>query len=506
MRHAPRVGPARSRGTVSLERLPAQEVDPGRGRRRRSTRLSFIAVFAGILVMQIGWILVTQPFHGADEHESAFKASAVAHGFFALDPKPSPSGRSYYVRADAALVSAARPMCRWIEVEPANCERVIPAGNQMVWVTSGAARYDPAYYGLVGLASLPFHGLAQLYSMRIFTALICALLISCAASLTLRYSATRWPFIGLVVAATPEVIFSGSIVGANGVEMASAILLWVALLTAFRTTDRAQLRKLAWIAACGTVPLAVVRSFGPVWVLTIALAALVASGDGRSRIHRARASIRTAPWQLAISMLALALGTAWSLFARTNAPTQVGHGHFGSPLPHIPHLIIEWGRGVAGEFPQQQRMSPPFYAIELGMGAAFIGAALRYASRAYREAIIVVVLIALAVGVSTTLATYDLMGPAWQGKYLLPLMTGLPLLAGAALEETRPPIRDGRFLVACCICAAAAEGLAQLQVLAQWRGKPYSLPFTPWDAVIMVLVMGGCAAWWAAGALSATTP
>ena len=78
---------------------------------RPVVRASLLA--AGVLLVQLAWILTVPPFRGIDEFDHAYRAAAVAHGQWL--PRASASVRGH---------------------------------GEYVEVASGAARYNPVFYWL----------------------------------------------------------------------------------------------------------------------------------------------------------------------------------------------------------------------------------------------------------------------------------------------------------------------------------------------------------------------
>ncbi len=97
-------------------------------------------------------------------------------------------------------------------------------------VASGAGRYHPLFYAVIGTPALPFHGDTALYVMRAATALLAAAFVWLAIRAASTWARTRWPYLGIVVACTPVVVYSSSIAAPNGVEMMAALALWMSLI------------------------------------------------------------------------------------------------------------------------------------------------------------------------------------------------------------------------------------------------------------------------------------
>ena len=109
------------------------------------------------------------------------------------------------------------------------------AGHGNVRVATAAGNYNPAFYWVVGTVARPFDGAHALYAMRIASALLCAAFVALAGWVTAQWARTAWPLFAVAVAMTPVVFFSLSVTAPNGLEMAAALSLWMALLGIVRT-------------------------------------------------------------------------------------------------------------------------------------------------------------------------------------------------------------------------------------------------------------------------------
>ena len=135
---------------------------------------------------------------------------------------------------------------------------------------SPAARYNPAFYALIGTVAKPFHGYPAVFAMRAVAMVLCAALCGFAVAITRRFAATRWPMVAVLVTATPMVTYSTTLAAPNGVELSSALLLWSVLLALARPeVATAQGRKLILIGAVSAATLATVRGVGPLWLALI---------------------------------------------------------------------------------------------------------------------------------------------------------------------------------------------------------------------------------------------
>src|SRR5680860_584803 len=259
-----------------------------------------VAVFLGTFLLQSAWILAVPPFRGIDEFDHAYRATAVANGEWLAEGVAPENGRGSLVTATDDVVEAAGPECSALPYTgPDNCNAVDDVGEGLVTVGSGAARYHPAFYWVMGKSAALFEGATALYAMRLAAALLCAGLVTLAMHNVMLWSRTRWPYVALLVSITPVLVYSTAVAAPNGVEMAAGLSLWPALLGFGRGDLSPNVeRALLWATVPGGVVLTTVRSLGPLWLLLVVLTAVAVLGVPRVRSviaeHRARIGVITA--------------------------------------------------------------------------------------------------------------------------------------------------------------------------------------------------------------------
>ena len=402
---------------------------------------TFAFVLVGMFLLQAAWILAVPAFRGSDEHDHAYKAAAVARGDWSASHPVEPGQWGDLVVVPRDIVVAARSVCESLDYTTSlNCRPGRSLNDGEVEVTSSAARYNPVFYFVIGTAARPFSGDAALFVMRSVTAVLCALLMAvAAATLRGREGDGRWAVVGLVAATSPIVAYSTSVAAPNGIEMASAAVVWAAgSRLAMGREDDVEVRRLVLTLAAGAVPLAIVRTLGPLWLLLILSVIVMAFGTVHLRPVIRRASGRAAI--VAIS-IALIYGVAWSLAGSTNAPpSSDGTSMPGSGWRVLPGQVLLWLLQSVGAFPLRTEAAPTLvYAVVLSGWAVLFGAAMRRASWPLRRSMLSVIAVSVLVPSAVTIATYASVGPAWQGRYTYPFSMGALLLAGLALDQAGTP-------------------------------------------------------------------
>ena len=239
--------------------------------------------------------------------------------------------------------------------------------------------------------------------------------------------------------------YSGSVFAPNGVQFASAFVLWAGVLVVLR--DRAFGKLAATACGLGGTLLVLTHTTGTLWLATIMVSTLVLAG-WRSLWGIVRANSRV--WAVAVAAVVLAgLGSvAWVLGAATNAP-----GAGGEPLSQetkdigvVPNVIL-WVLQTVGTMPYRFGILWPFlYLLWLVPLGTILVLGFRRADVRHRAAILTVVALSVLVPTVLTVMTYAELGIAWQGRYGLPLLVGALLVAGEALERARPVLRRGALV------------------------------------------------------------
>ncbi len=436
-------------------------------------RLLLGLLVTGFVCVQLAWLLTIPPFRGVDEFDHAYRAAAVAHGEWVPPVTAATRGTGAFVSVPADIVEAAAPQCKeLVYTTDTDCEPSRDLGNGMVSVASGAGRYNPAYYAVVGAAALPFDGYTALYVMRLATIVMSAGLFAAAAWSLLRWSRGRLPVLGLLVATTPVLIYSTAIVAGNGVEMMAALALWTGGWGLLR--DNPHRRGHLAVATVGACVLLTVRSLGPLWVLLIVLALLVAAGPRRQVAARLRDLARWRPALIATGVTAAAgiASCAWILAMRSLTVGEVtpSDTDLGARINAATHALHLWALQSVAAFPTRSEPAPSlvYATVLVAFLALVVGAALRARGRLVAVAA-VVALATLLIPFVISVATYATFGIAWQGRYTLPLSVGIPLLLALALERRLTARVGGLAVVAALLLLGVAHTVSVAHVTAGER-------------------------------------
>lgn len=416
----------------------------------------------GLLVLVAVWVLAVPPFRGADEFEHAYRSAGVASGQWQLT-EASPYGDGQLVDVPPELAEAAAPQCAAMPYKkPAECRGSRVGDVQRVTTTAGS--YNPAAYALLGAAGRLGEGAASLYAMRAGAALASWLMI--VAGLCCLVSVRVRPVVWLAVVAglTPAFVYSLAVAAPNGIEMAAGFGLWAALLglvgaRASSPWGRQQTGMVVLATVSATV-LVTVRSLGPLWAVAIALTVLAFSGASPVRTR-----CRQRPWLVAgaaavvlaatVASMVWTLGSGLVAAASSEAapqPVDIDRGPYGEAPVHA------WYVQAIAAFPYREQVPNPAIHLMVGlvMGVLVV-MALRRGSTINRRGLVLGLLVSVAVPLALAVATSDSQAAEWQGRYGLPFLVGLPLLAGMSVQEAAWRSRFGAVpMVALALAMLAA--------------------------------------------------
>ncbi len=389
-------------------------------------------VLLGFLMLQLTWMAVLPPFAGVDEFDHVYRASSVAHGEWVSNPEAATRGTGATVSVSRGIVDAARPECEALDYTgPEDCVGQ-PQGDR-VEIASGAGRYNPLFYALVGYPTALLDGVHALYGMRLVSSLLCLGLLAAALS-SLRSWASSRVLVAVGVGLTPTVVYTTSVVAPNGLEIMAGLGLWAGLAGIAHTEPGSERRHLLLAAVSGALLLQL-RSLGPLWAVLILGSSLVAwpSLGRRVRDLLGRASGR---WVLVVAVLSGVGSLAWTLSQRSlviGLEADPGPVSLGFRLARAAQELPLWLLQAIAAFPRRGDAAPllvyPCYLILLGF---LLVVGLRWADVRLRASLALTVTMSFAIPFAITVATLAAFGTSWQGRYVMPYLIGGTLLVGAA--------------------------------------------------------------------------
>jgi Predicted membrane protein (DUF2142) len=429
--------------------------------------------------LTIAWAIGNPPFAAPDEPDHYVRAVGLIGGQLIgrpVSPYPTSSAspafhrlfqlynrETHLMRIPARLWASGLTCNAFNEDLTAGCQngvKPIPQPSEQTTLVSG---YTVMPYVVPGvLARLAHDPLTADRLARLGCAALCLCLFALAVSLLWERDPTAISLVGLIVAVTPMVLFTASILNPSGLEILSSIAFLAALL---RLTRRLGSGRLVWVAAgVSGVALALSRTTGPAWVVFDCLAIIGLTGLGRTRAIVAH-SRRSALSATAIVVAAMVSTVVWQ---EVYGPPSSIHAHdFVDALrPTISALPSKFTQ-VVGVFGWLDAPMPALSVLAWqALAAALITAGFLVGGIRARRALVAVIAASLAVSIVFGAWFRALAGiESSQGRHLLPIVAAIPLMAGEIIYRNRARLRmlraEGLFAPVACVCGF-------LQVVGWW--------------------------------------
>jgi len=435
----------------------AGPVDAGTGRRRG------VLLFLALFLLTGSWALATPPYAAPDEPAHVFRAADVVRGDL-VPARDSALGPGIaVVEVPAGLVdSAARMACFATRPDvDASCAGDPGADDRLVEAATGAARYHPVYYAVIGWPSLLLSDDSALFAMRLLSALVVSLLLTAGLRSTWQHPHGRLLTAGALVGLTPMVLFLGGTVNPNAVEIAGGFAVWATGLTLVATDDPGRQRALVRRLSLAAMAMVVTRTISPLWLLLILVFVALVAGRVRTlAVLRLRSTLVWAP----VVGLTTVAAVAWTVLTNTNVVPEAPADPVGFlaavrvVLEYMPVRLPEF----VGVFGWLDTL-PPTSSLVL-VTVLLGGLVVLAVSAGQRRAVLVLVALGVAIAVVPVVieaAQYDSLGLFWQVRYTLPFAVGLPMVAAVTLAsglDGPPDVRlTGRMPVVLVIGMAAAQ-------------------------------------------------
>lgn len=433
-----------------LKRLLGGGTAPAEWSPRRIWITAFLAFFA----LTTAWALASPLTGVPDEPSHMVKAAATVRGQLTGPQTPVTLHEwgiaktlmetgyklptSYSVLADMHSCYFSNPLVT------ANCAPNVGSRPGTAIAGTAAGANNPLYYLAVGWPSLLSHGVHGMYAMRLVSAAICSALLASAVLTAAQWSRRRrFPLVGVLAAATPMVLFLDGSVNPNSVEASSAILLWIAILALLTDPQPELTDRLLTRAGVATIALVSVRQLGPLWALGILICATLAGQTGTLRALVRRP--RTWLWTAAVAVVGVGsfLWTARYSVLGTSAVSYPDL-NFATAADYTFHQSGVYIRSMVGVFGWLD-VKPSSNAQLAWLGAVAV-LVLAAAWRAKLRELVALAGLCVAVVVVPIVAQGRQavhLGYIWQGRYLLAVAVGVPLLATAVLANRTPVGRRG---------------------------------------------------------------
>jgi hypothetical protein len=429
--------------------------------RRRPGVGSWVVLWVALTALMAAWSLSGPLYSGPDEPSQVIRAVSLVQGQLLGRQDLGPQSPFVTVTVPAWLATANdAPSCfaqhpsvaAGCEVSPGD-----PAGS--VATTTYTGRYPPLYYWLVGWPCLFASSSSAFYLMRVASAGLCAVFLAGAFWWALRSRRRAGLLAGLALAATPQVIYFGTVVNPSGLELSAALCLWVAGLEVVAGAPRPNRAALAWVVVSGAA-LANTPGLSPALLMVILAVLMALAGRASLTLLRTRAGLAGTAVLVASGIVAV----VWYFYANsavvkasTEAMPTGTFARAGTSVLDVIEVIPQY----VGSFGWQDVELPvAVVVVALAVGVPLlVGAAFR-AERRLRWILIGFALLCGLIPTAISWVEAAHLGQFGQARYWMPLWLGLPLVALGA--PGAHDLRLGRG------APALAGGAAVLQAFSWW--------------------------------------
>jgi hypothetical protein len=442
---------------------------------------SWPALVALFLIPAAAWAISNPLLSVPDENAHMTKAVSIWYGQFdGRVAQPGTGARVYRLPALWALQTPCFAF-HW-DVGPSHCAAPIGTDHHVTDVNSNSGAYPPLYFALVGLPGRLFPRQAGLYLMRLMSALICAGLLAAAVKALQRVMNPGRAVVGVLVAVTPMTLFLAGSVNPSGFEICAGIALWAHLLAVLRhgqLGSKVTRPLLIGLFVSGTA-MALTRPLsGPFAGVIVILALASVSWSTLVGLARQRSIQLTVGALTAVCVVALGLSYRTGLFNGVTSGTVIGGipfppgaNHWAAVLGATPVYLQEM-IGLFGWL--DTPASNLVVYVWIGMVFALAGASLLVTR--LRDNVALLATVAATVFIPVVLQA-PLSGSAsliWQGRYILPIAAGIPLLAVMGIERGADRLPDGGRALSTAL--AVTVGLINVYALF-WNLHRYTVGFT----------------------------
>ncbi|MET3718302.1 MULTISPECIES: DUF2142 domain-containing protein [unclassified Arthrobacter] len=446
-------------------------------RKGRSLFLKLFALFSLVISL---WALATPLMAFPDEPAHTIKAAAVVRNQITVQEGMS-FGHGIHVKVPAYIANLDAQRCyKYRPDTSAGCAPVIPADDnyETIGVTT-AGTYNPMYYWIVGLPSLWLTGAPALYAMRIVSSILTAAFLAAGFTALSRFLRPQIPILLASVSMTPMVLFLGSGINPNSLEVAATMAAFCGFIVLLDNAHRpeAVIPAVVTVVAASTI-LANTRQVSLIWLLCALMVGL--SFYQRRSIFAAFRNklVLTA---VAATVPGVILGIVWILLM-LNAPASAGVAPIGiiNPMPGVradQGFVTMLDRffgffpqyvGVMGWLDSRLPDAVQMFWSFLFVVALLLPVAVRPLRRTAGYWLALVLLLVIPAALQAQVVTS--MGFIWQGRYNLPLFLVLLISAGIACRHLRISQSEGAQTIGriVVVAAIAVHGLAFAYILRRY--------------------------------------
>jgi hypothetical protein len=357
-------------------------------------------------------------------------------------------------RTFAALAHTRKCFQLLVDVTPRCLPRLVDS-PRLVHAKTYVGRYPPFYYAIVGIPSLFSSSPNVVYAMRLVSVALSALLLGLALALALCFGSGTALTGGVLIAITPQVLYESSVVQPSGLEISSAICVWVALLLLlWRREGQPVPGAVVSAAGASTVVLMLSRDISPFWCAAIGLVVLAGARRGALTELAGRRDVRA--WSVVVGLATL-FQVGWDLYAHPFW-IYVRH-HAAGSVAHLAWAALKqspaWLTQMVSEFGYRTSLAPiaTYVVVGAAVSAAVVLGLLRGTGR-QRLSIGLAGVGTFLIPVAILVAAASADGETWSGRYTMPFAVGIPIAASGAIRLRRNLVT--RFVDASAACWAVA--------------------------------------------------
>jgi hypothetical protein len=405
-------------------------------------RKLFGLVFLGFFLIFAGWAFAAPYDAPADEVQHSIRAVGVVSGQVLVKPTEIKWGKDNdgaggIQRVPEGLFHPAR-CWGFDKSKPATCQQPL-SGGKLIDAPTSAGRYNPAYYAAVGLPLKLWPGWGGLVLSRLLSAAISAALLAWAFVVLIRWSRYGLMLAALVASVTPMTSHLVGAINPNGLEIVAGIAFFCGAIPLLIGRPQGNAKQLIMLAGTGAMILAPLRALGPLW-LGCGLFALLLP-QSRARLKELWHNRLVRRWSYGI-IASLAFAVGWTIVSGANqlvTPKTPRANQYSMTQAAIEYVnrweeYVKGMVGVASWF--DAFMPPPFYWIYAGIAGSVIVFALAIGGWVDRWRMFVMFIGAFVPAGILQVTEVNTTGWVIGGRYMLPLVVGMPLLAAFLLERT----------------------------------------------------------------------
>lgn len=423
---------SRAAGPLRADRF-TDEVDSARSFARHTLVLwAWSGLFLAL------WSLATPLWSAPDSVAHELRAYGAAHGN--LTPAPPEGdqvlGTTGVDRVPEGLMSSASSAACYAFRPEVSADCLAPVGDseKLVPFPNPAGRYIPTYYAVTGLPSLVTPLDLALPAQRAMALVISSFFLALALAAARAMRRPALAMTGVVVGCSPMVFYLGGVVNPNSLEITAMAAVGSCSLAALLRPDAPVATLLLRLALLSGAVLCVARMISPVW-LAIWLGVLLV-GFGGSLVKRL-IERRMLVWT-ALPVVASAINCAWTFSSAgslSGTPTTAGVSAWDAWS--LSAARIDSGLNeVVGIFGWLDTgLSSREYTFYLTGAIFVVGMLATVADRRRLAALATLVAAAYVVPIAIQAAQWNSVGPVWQGRYTIPLLLLVPVLAGMVASE-----------------------------------------------------------------------